>query len=197
MGREWQDCVTTFFDLDATKKNASSGHGSRIMRALHGAVAQAMDNKDHFRSVDRAYTWNDSVLFLAYVGNDARKYACALRDAAEFKPEIDAVGQCHGIRRSYAVAVKGQAFPPPENTGASSDGRFVFIEASSYAMANCLRIPHCFKENPHSWYIDKRIKDVVRQLGAPAHQQRVRLLPKRKKRTIYAYDSLWLDGVAP
>ena len=61
-------------------------------------------------------------------------------------------------------------------------------------MANCLKIPDCFRGNPHSWYIDERIKDVVLQLGAPVHQQEVSLLPKRKKRTIYAYDRLRLDA---
>ena len=153
-----------------------------------------MEGEGRFRSVARAYTWNDSVLLLAYVGDNACEYERALRDAAAFKREIDAVGQRHGVGKSYAVAVKGQAFPPPENTGASSDGRFVFIEASGYAMANCLKIPDCFRDNHHSWYIDKRIKDVVGQLGAPVHQQEVSLLPKQKKRIIYAYDRLRLDA---
>ena len=73
----------------------------------------------------------------------------------------------------------------------------MFIEASSYAMANCLEIPDCFtKGNRHSWYIDSRIKDAVPQLREPVHQQSVKLLPKREERMIYAYDELWLDCAA-
>ena len=196
MGTDWKDCITIVFDLDGIKDRAPTGQGSRIMQDLHTVVAQAMDNKSRFPSVDRAYAWNDSVLLLAYVDQGECQYEHALRDAAELKPEIDAVGECYGVGNSYAVAVKGQAFPPPEKAGKSSDGRFVFIEASSYAMANCLKIPGCFKEKRHSWYVDSRIKDAVRQLGEPAHQQQMRLLPERRERTIYAYDHLSLDHVA-
>ena len=153
------------------------------MQDFHNVVAQAMDDKSVFRSVDRAYTWNDSVLLLAYVDQGECQYEHALRDAAELKPKIDAVGERYGVGKSYAVAVKGQAFPPPEKAGTSRNERFVFIEASSYAMANSLILAECFKENPHSWYIDQRISNAIRQLGKPAHQQKMTLLPERKERT--------------
>ena len=194
MDSDWKDCITICFDLPGTKNLALTGHGSSIMRDLHRVVAQAMDNKRRFPSVCRAYTWNDSVLLLAYVGEDECAYERALHDAAELKLEIDAVGKQHKIRESYAVAVKGQALPPPENAPISPDGRFVFIEASSYAMANCLEIPKCFNKNRHLWYIDERIKDAIGKLGKPAYQQRITLLPKHDQRWVYAYDNLWADG---
>ena len=166
------------------------------MRDLHQVVAQAMNDKSRFPSVDRAYTWNDSVLLLAYVDRGEWQYEHALRDAAELKPEIDAVGERYCVEKSYAVAVKGQAFPPPHHAPTSPVGRFVFIEASSYAMANSLKLAECFKKNRHPWYIDERIKDAVRNLGKPVYEKKVELLPKHEERTIYAYDHLSLDRVA-
>ncbi len=166
------------------------------MRDLHQVVAQAMNDKSRFPSVDRAYTWNDSVLLLAYVDQGEWQYEHALRDAAAFKPAIDAVGERYGVRESYAVAVKGQVIPAPEKAGETPDGRFVFIEASGYAMANSLILADCFKENPHSWYIDQRIIHAVRNLGEPVYEKKVELLPRHEKRTIYAYDHLSLDLVA-
>ena len=196
MDSEWKDCITIFFDLDGTKRLAPTGLGSSIMQELHTVVARAMDNKNRFPSVGRAYAWNDSVLLLAYVGEDKCAYERALRDAAELKPEIDAVGERYGVGKSYAVAVKGQAFPPPKKAGTSRNERFVFIEASSYAMANSLILAECFKENPHSWYIDERISNAIRQLANPVCKKKIRLLPKHEERTIYAYDHLSLDHVA-
>ena len=190
MGEEWKDCITTVFDLDGTKDLAPSGLGSRIMRDLHHVVAQALLDEHRFPSVTRAYAWNDSALFLTYVREEEREYERALRDAAEFKPKIDAVGESYCVGKSHAVAVKGQVLPPPETTGVSSPARFVFIEASSYAMANCLRIPSCFKEKHYSWYLDERITDVVGQLGEPLYRQKIQLLPKREERIICAYDDL-------
>ena len=55
MGTDWKDCITIVFDLDGIKDRAPTGQGSRIMQDLHTVVAQAMDNKSRFPSVDRAY----------------------------------------------------------------------------------------------------------------------------------------------
>lgn len=196
MGSDWKDCITIIFDLPETRDRAFAGQGSSIMRDLHQVVAQAMVNTSRFLSVHRAYAWNDSVLLLAYVDRGEWQYEPALRDAAELKPEIDAVGGRYRVGKSYAVAVKGQVFPAPEKVEESSDGRFVFIEASGYAMANSLILAECFKENPLSWYIDQRISNAVRELGRPIYKKKIRLLPKRQERTIYAYDHLSLDRAA-
>ena len=108
-----------------------------------------------------------------------------MRDIDRIKHGIDS------LRENCAVAVKGRAFPLPEGAGASSDGRFVFIEASSYAMANSLEISHHFKKDQHQWYIDRRI---VRRIPGLAHCvscKKIKLLPKNRARRIYAYDNLW------
>ena len=59
-----------------------------------------------FDHIARAYTWNDSVLLLAYVNNHHQHWhECALRDFSRLKGRIDEVAE------SYGVVVKGRAFP--------------------------------------------------------------------------------------
>ena len=146
-----------------------------------------MKRKGCFRSVRRAYTWNDSVLLLADVTEHSRyDYERALRDACELKCKLDA-----DVGESYAVAVKGQRFPTPGGTDESLDGRFAFIEASSYAMANCMKIPKKFNADSVNlaWYIDERITSVI-ELGKSDRHKKLRLLPKNKKRWVHAYNDL-------
>ena len=161
------------------------------MRNLHDLVENAMAQGE-FCSVTRAYAWNDSVLLLAYVDIDGSDYERVLRDADQLKRKIDAV------ENSFAAAVKGQAFPPPTNANATRDSRFVFIEPSSYAFANCLRIPKHFKQHSrlHDWYIDGRIVEHIDTLPDRVDDAMVNLLPAGKERLVYAYDGyLWTDGL--
>ena len=186
MGSGLQDCVVAFFDLAGIKRLAPHGDGSRQMRRLHDVVMHATAGNGLDR-IARAYTWNDSVLLLAYV-NNPDGYERTLRHFSEFKILIDQVSA------SYCAVVKGQSFPSPRGSTASKNSRFVFIEASSYAMANCMDIPERFKNARHQWYLDERVSRELRGLLAqPARQLRMPFLPTSEERYVYAYDNLWLD----
>ena len=129
---------------------------------------------------------NDSVLLLAYVDDDQHSYARALRDFYSLKGRIDDVAE------NYVVVVKGRSFTSPQGPTTSQNGRFVFIEASSYAMANCMDIPRHFKRDRHRWYLDERVsRELCGLLAQPASQLKIRMLPN-EERYIYAYENLWL-----
>lgn len=187
MSAEWEDCIVAAFDLIGIKDLAPSGGGSVIMQRLHQVVQDAIVDGS-LSSIRRAYAWNDSVLLLAQVQNNQHSYEIALRDLDELRKRIDYVG------KSYVVAVKGRLFPAPENASTSDDGRFVFIEASSYAMANCLEtIPRHFTNIQHTWYIDGRITDRFSEgrLAPFAARRCIKLLPSNNARRVYAYDDIW------
>lgn len=186
MGSEFQDCVVAVFDLVGIKERAPDGNGSKRMRQLHDVVMRATAG-NRFDCIARAYTWNDSVLLLAYVDDDRHGYACALRDFYSLKGCIDEVSE------SYVVVVKGRSFPSPQGPTTSQNGRFVFIEASSYAMANCMDIARHFKSDPHRWYLDERVsRELCGLLAQPASQLKIPMLPANEERYIHAYDRLWL-----
>ena len=186
MGSGFQDCVVAVFDLGGIKELAPDGDGSQKMRQLHDVVMSA--TADHrFNCIARAYTWNDSVLLLAYVDDHQSGYAGALRDFCDLKDRIDEVSE------SYGVVVKGRSFPSPEEQSTLQHGRFVFIEASSYAMANCMDIPRHFANDRHRWYLDERVsRKLCGLLAPPASQLQIPLLPNNERRYVYAYDNLWL-----
>jgi len=185
VGEEWRDCMVTLYDLVGVKKLApESGAGSALMRRLHGTVAEALT--DDLPTVHRAYCWNDSVLLLSYLGAGKGAPADVLRDADRLKKRID------HIANSYAVAVRGQAFPPPP--GAPPPPRVNILEASSYAMANCLVIEKELKHLKKAWYIDGRLARHIRT-SQRASRHSVALLPSGKSRSVYVYDGyLWSDG---
>ncbi len=187
MSAEWEDCIVAVFDLIGSKDLAPGGDGSAIMRRLHQVVKDAMVDGS-LGSIRRAYAWNDSVLLLAQAANNRYGYELALRDLDKLRKQIASVG------KSYAVVVKGRLFPAPENGGISEDGRFVFIEASSYAMANCLEtIPRHFRDDQHTWYIDERVTERISKgrLAPYATHRCIRLLPSNNARRVYAYDGIW------
>ena len=187
MSAEWEDCIVAVFDLIGIKDHAPGGHGSVIMRRLHQVVQDAIVDGG-LRSIRRAYAWNDSVLLLAQVQNNQHGYELALQDFDMLRKRIDSVA------KSYVVVVKGKLFPAPENGSTSEDERFVFIEASSYAMANCLEIiPRHFTDNQHTWYIDGRITNRIseKRLAPFAAHRCIKLLPSNDTRRVYAYDDIW------
>ena len=187
MGSGFQDCVVAVFDLVGIKGLAPDGDGSKQMRQLHDVVMHATAG-NRFACIARAYTWNDSVLLLAYVDDHQHGYSCAMRDFYSLKGRIDEVAE------SYGVVVKGRSFPSPQGSTTSQNGRFVFIEASSYAMANCMDIPRHFKNDRHQWYLDERVSRELRGLLAqPASRSKIPLLPTNEVRYVYSYDDLWLD----
>ena len=192
MGKRWTDSIVTFIDLVGVTEHAPSGAGSQLMRRLHDVIGRQMA-EDRFGTIKRAYVWNDSVLFLAHAGASGHADELILRDADTLKREIDrAVDSLQrqlDIRRtdkSFAVAVKGLAIPPPAYPDTERNPRFVYIEASSYAFGNCLRIQKHFKKcgSLYPWYVDSRITGQIRALPRPVDKKRVRLLPKKKKRLV-------------
>ena len=177
------------FDFVGVKALAPGGAGSRQMGELHD-VAMDAAAENGFDRIARIYTWNDSVLLLAYVSKRQQDYECALRDVYTFKGRIDQV------QESYGAVVKGQSFPYPQGQSTSQNDRFVFIEASSYAMANCMDIPRHFKKKKdlHRWYLDERVScELCGLLAQPASQLKIPLLPTNEGRYVYAYDELWRD----
>jgi hypothetical protein len=64
MGAKWRDCIVTMIDLCGTTSLAHTGRASTVMRRLHALVIKEIGS---LRAIDRAYTWNDSVLLLSYV----------------------------------------------------------------------------------------------------------------------------------
>jgi hypothetical protein len=180
MGSEWRDCIVVVFDLNAIKQKAKQrGVGVELMRRLHQVVSDAAGQG--LRSISHAYAWNDSALLLAFV-DGVQQYESVLRDADVLKRAIDAIGT------SYAVAVKGQAFPTPPG---GYDPRVTVIAASSYAMGNCFEITGGVgKKLKKPWYVDSRIAKHIRTSQTFVRTEE-KLLP-RETRRVYAYDGyLW------
>lgn len=181
----WRDCIVVLMDLIGLRRRALEGDSSVsvLMRSLHKLIRREMTGGLH--GLDHAYVWNDSVLLLAYVDDRAEVYERAIYAADTLKRKIDAIAP------SYAIAVKGKAFP----FNAGIDGaRVTVIRASSYAMANCFEIEaeeakskklHC------AWYVDVRIARKLPRTRGPEWIA-VRLLPDGKSRRVYLHAGyLW------
>lgn len=183
---EWSDCIVVLMDLIGLKKRALDGDSaaSALMRSFHALVRQEMAGG--LGALDHAYVWNDSVLLLAYVDDRPETYATAIHAADNLKRKVDATAA------SYAIAVKGRAFP----SNAGSDGRVTVIKASSYAMANCFEIEAEAKSKKlrKAWYIDVRIARRVREARAPDWIT-VPLLPGGKHRRVYVHGGYLWCGV--
>ena len=134
-------------DIVGVKKRAQNGHASTLMRRFHALVTGEIGT---LQSVARAYAWNDSVLLLSYVNNGSASFESAIRDAEKLKRQID------GLVASYAIAIKGRAFPYA--TYPSRKSGVTIIEASSWAMANCFEVEKALGAKwQKPWYIDIRI----------------------------------------
>jgi hypothetical protein len=181
MGTHWRDCVVTLIDLVGTKAQATAAIASTQMRKLHRTLMdQAQTNRYSFA---HAYAYNDAVLLLSYVDGKAASYRTAMRDADALKKEIDQ------IRNSYAIAVKGQAFPPVSNV--ITGGRVTVIEASSWAMANCFEIEKQLGHLKQPWYVDERIASKITTDRA-SKKHEVSMYPSGGTRSIHVYDGyLW------
>ena len=183
----WNDCIVVFMDLIGVKKRALDGDSgaSALMRSFHELVRREMAGG--LGALDHAYVWNDSVLLLTYVDDRPEAYKKAIHAADNLKRKVDA------ITPSYAIAVKGRAFP----SNADPDGtRVTVIEASSYAMANCFEIEAEAKSKRlrKAWYIDVRIARMVREARAPEWIT-VPLLPGGKRRRVYVHGGHLGGGV--
>lgn len=183
MRQDWRDCIVTLIDMAGVKKRAERGAGSALMLRLHALVAR---ETEALQSVARTYVWNDSALLLSYVDETAVSFELAMRDAERLKRCID------GLAPSYAIAVKGQAFPPPEGNGQLRTSRVTVIEASSWAMANCFEIERILGPKWRKpWYIDVRIINKIKTMK-PSGQEKVKLLPTGIERQVCVFGGdLW------
>jgi hypothetical protein len=184
MGQPWRDCIVTLIDLVGIRKLTQRGDASKLMRELHKLVLQ---EKNALRSVTHAYAWNDSVLLMCYVDGHDASFEEAIRDADRLKHRVDQ------LANSYAIAVKGQTFPPVR--GGYKAGKVpgvTVIRASSWAMANCFEIEKRISSKLRKpWYIDGRIKERIRTCQT-FQTETVPLLPMNRPRTVYVFDGyLW------
>ena len=183
----WRDCIVVLMDLIGVKRLAFEGDraASALMRSFHQLVRREMASGLH--ALDHAYVWNDSVLLLAYVDDRPKTYERAIHAADDLKRKVDE------STPSYAIAVKGRAFP----SNADPDGtRVTVISASSYAMANCFEIEAeaKSKELHKAWYIDVRIARKIRVARAPEWVA-VPLWPGGKQRRVYVHNGYLWGGV--
>jgi hypothetical protein len=137
-------------------------------------------------AIGHAYTWNDAVLLLSYLNGDDAAFELTLRDADRLKKRID------GVAASYAVAVKGQTFPPARLEQDKPSEKVTFIKASSWAMANCFEIEKTLgPELRKPWYVDSWIATHIRT-SQRCVKRKVNLLPAGKARNVHVYDGyLW------
>lgn len=186
---EWHDCVVIYIDLIGLKKRAFEPKfvGSSLMRAFHERVVSEM--QQGLASLDHAYVWNDSALLLAFVGNSFGAYQACLQDAQSLKRSLGS--------KSYAIAVKGQAFPrlrESKRKRGIKNERTTVLRTSSYAMANCFEIEREIKDRiksgkllPSVWYLDERIASHLGALKADRTFE-MKFLPKLKSRKVYCFD---------
>jgi hypothetical protein len=186
VGSDWRDCIITLIDLVDAKEDAAEGVASVRMRELHRLVTQELGG-GALGSVAHAYVWNDSVLALSYVDQTIQSYETALRDVRRLKGRIDQ------LRPSYAIAVKGQPFPPADDLPAHL--RVTVLAASSWAMANCFLIEDKLRKYRATWYVDAWIADKLSGTLPAFRKGTVAMLPKKRRRSIHLYKrDLWNEG---
>ena len=188
---DWRPGVVTLLDLIGVKKKAASGQGSTLMRQMHAFVRARCDNGLPRHS--HAYLWNDSVLLLAFLGDEPGEKDAIIREADALKRDLDAD---LGLP-SYGIVVQGEIFPEDLIASPVFDGqiaagqRTTTIKASSYAMANCFIIEEQLSKNKQSWYIDSRVAKYL-TTTKPAKKAKVALLPMNRGRDVWMYSgALW------
>jgi len=186
MSESWNNCIVTVIDVIGIKNAAKQGgsKASGLMRQLHSLAQTSMNlgMPKHAHS----YCWNDSVLLLAFWSGQPEDARSILVEAGELKRRID-----DQIGKSYAISVKGKAFPdemPPQAAvydGANNHPRCVTLKASSYAMANCYLVEATAKQQKiqADWYVDSRLKKGL--ATTPRETLSVEMLPTGKARNVY------------
>lgn len=189
---DWQRCIISFIDLIGTKSNAHTGEASTTMRKVHGVAHGVASHMLEMHA--HTYIWNDSVLMLAYIEDEARETRGIMQEVSLMKEKIDAVA------RSYAISVKGKTFPYesvtncPVFSGKIADQpKALIIKASSYAMGNCYLIEHALgRKHKKDWYIDSRIARQAMIAKEPVIDA-VQLLPSMEQREIFMYSGSLFD----
>jgi hypothetical protein len=176
---QWRDCVIGLLDLADTMKRQMQGRGkaSETMRRLHRSLAEK-STMPKFEVFEQCYVWNDSVLLIAYVDETRVAYERTLKAISSVKRAVDAIAP------SYAIIIKGKAFP--EN---SETAKVTVMKTSSYAMANCFEVEAEAKRQRlrGTWYIDSRIGNKVASVPKREFVE-VSFLPDRKRRNVHVCD---------
>jgi hypothetical protein len=197
----WRDCAVSLIDFPGIRKLARQPDtkASDLMRTMHTCVANSL--QAGLPNHKRAYIWNDSVLLLAFLDQISSSPEKVLREVDGLKRKVDALANDYGLPDSYAISVKGQAFPPvevgeqPKGQGSTApQPRAVIIEASSYALANCYLIEESLgKDLKKPWYVDSRLASEIKTDLIPARIKPPKLLPGTEVREVYVYSGyLWL-----
>lgn len=186
MGKVWHDCIIVLIDLVGARERADCGLASNQMRALHRTIVREIETGNY--SFVHAYAYNDSVLTMSFVDKTSESFAKAMRDADALKKQVDR------IQTSYAIAVKGRAFP--SELGSSKHAPVTVIEASSWAMANCFEIEKELRRLRKSWYLDSRIAKRL-QLSQLSQKHRVKMYPSGSERAVHVFNGyLWANDDA-
>lgn len=186
MGKDWPHCIVTVIDVIGIKDLAKIGdsRASTQMRRLHALTRTAFYSGMPMHA--HSYCWNDSVLLLAYWNQDLEAARSILAEASKLKRNVDSQ-----IDKSYAISVKGQAFPETtsERLGIPDEqSRCTILRASSYAFANCYQIEAEAKRNRlrASWYIDSRLEQAIDRTAYKEFS--MTLLPGQRNRRILLFN---------
>ena len=180
MGGDWRDCVVVLIDLVGIKRLAASSDGSAAMRSLHRTALEM--SRAGLAAIDHLYAWNDSLLLLSFIDRgDRRRVGCALRDAEAVRAAVSS------IVPSYAIAVRGRAFPR-SHIVAEVATNVTIIDASSWALANCFAIEKALGKLRMTWYVDSRIvrDQPMLKRGATAKRD-VPMLPSGRRRGVFLF----------
>lgn len=186
-------CVVTFMDLAGMRDEIdnNSSIAVDIMQKFHQAVYNETINE--MPGHEHSYTWNDSVLLLAYTDDQYSNIEKIMKEADNLKRKVDRIHKC------YAISVKGMSFAEPcYYSGHVFEGpnidqpKFVLLKSSSYAFTNCFDIEKKLgRKHKKSWYIDERIAEKL-QIEKASVIDKFTMLPTREKRNIHMYDNyLW------
>ena len=187
--KTWSNCIVTFIDLIGISSllERNSREGIALLRRMHNKV---FDEKATLSAHEEVCFWNDSVLLLGYVDNSSSTYLKIMNEVSELKRKIDT------IKKSFAICMKGQVFPPPYKLVDKSQTtpNMFYLKASSLAFANCFIIEKALKRYRKHWYIDGRIVKKIKPRKEDLRKS-VTLHPRNRKGSIYMYrGSFWDAG---
>lgn len=186
------NCIVSYIDMMDIGSLLSSRSRDAVhkMRQMHKAVSHPRLQISAHKEV---CLWNDSVLMVGFVTESRSCYRALMREVCVVKQVIDS------IQKSYAICVKGKAFPGPQmgtekRCSVIGQPRLVYLQASSLAFANCFEIEHQAKEQgwKWDWYIDNRIRTKL-SLRPGDESKEVELYPGGRVRRVHMYKGSFWD----
>ena len=177
----FRDCVVTYIDIIGIKELSANpnSEASRLMRDMHEYIVKEAGHRR--LCLHKAYVWNDSVLLLGHPADES-EFEAIMREADALKRRIDELLD----KKSYAIAVKGKAFP---DQGEAHE-RVIIIAASGWAMANCFEIEAAIRTKKLKrgrWYVDHRIARSIEPDRVSKQIKKIEMLPKRELRAVHVY----------